>query len=84
MASKKSRPFNKSGLYRALMVTDGASEMARLLTSKTDEPITRQRVFQWKKYGNIPREFVVPIYEITHIPIVDLLEEFEPVKAKDK
>lgn len=81
------KPYNKSGLYRTIAAVGGLSKLAQALTSKCGKPVSRQVIFQWKKYGRIPAPFITYIHELTLIPFADLLEPFEPVlteKEKDE
>jgi hypothetical protein len=79
----KLKPYDKSGLYRAEIALGGISKMARTLTAKTGKPVSRQVIFQWRKYGRIPAWFIPHIHSATLIPYEDLLEAFEP-EQKDK
>lgn len=79
----KLKPFNRSGLYRAITAVDGISKLAQALTSSTDKPVSRQVIFQWKRYGRIPAWAVMPIHRATLIPLEDLLEPFTPVEPAE-
>lgn len=80
----KLNPYNKSGLYRAITAMGGLSKLAKELTEKSGKPVSRQVIFQWKRYGKIPSPFIVYIHQLTLISFEDLLEPFVPVEAIDK
>lgn len=79
MATKKLKPYNKSGLYRAIIAVGGLTELSKQLTVMTGKPVSRQSVFNWRKNGRVPSWFIPHIHELTNIPLIDLLEPYEPV-----
>lgn len=78
----KLKPYEKSGLYRAIVALGGVSKMAIALTSATGKPVSRQTVFQWRRYGRVPQWFVMPIHNLTLIPLTELLEEYAPLESE--
>lgn len=75
-------PYNESGLYLAIIAMGGLSKLARVLSEKSGKPVSRQVIFQWKKYGKIPSWSITSIHQITQLPFELLLLPFETTKGK--